>query len=111
MPANKWLDRTQPQTLYLATIVLYINAAFGLITGEVLHWYALLIVAEVLGALGIANERKVGYWAAVAAVAGWVAVFVFYFSVVTALNLLLYVALLALLLHPQSRSYVRTWFK
>jgi hypothetical protein len=111
MPANKWLDRTQPQTLYFATIVLYLNAAFGLISREVFGWPALLIVAEVLGALGIANERKIGYWAAVGAVAGWVAIFVYYFSLVTALNLVLYIALLALLLHPQSRSYVRTWFK
>ena len=30
MAAKRWLDRTQPQTLVMATLVLYINAALGL---------------------------------------------------------------------------------
>src|SRR6202011_3809998 len=60
MPANRWLDRTQPQTLYIAVILLYINAVFGLIFG--LSAIGLLIVAGQVGAgYGIANEKKWGY--------------------------------------------------
>jgi hypothetical protein len=29
MPSNRWVDRTQPQTLMMATVLMYINACFG----------------------------------------------------------------------------------
>jgi hypothetical protein len=94
-----------------ATILLYLNAALGLLAlvsgGGV---FGLLLVAEVVGGLGIANERKVGYWLAVV-----IAVLPLIFVVLnpgaaSLLSLIFEIALVALLLHPQSRSYKRTWF-
>ena len=31
MPSNRWVDRTQPQTLMMATILMYVNAALDLL--------------------------------------------------------------------------------
>jgi hypothetical protein len=112
MPANRWLDRTQPQTLMIATIVMYINGAFGIIDGAFLSPLGLvLVVAPVASGWGIANEKNWGYWLGVVLTAVDVAFLVFFFSAGAFLNLLFAVALLALLLHPQSRSYRRTWFR
>lgn len=112
MPSNKWLDRTQPQTLVTATIILYINAALGLLTsfggGSI---FALLLLASVGAGWGIANEKKWGYWLAVGLTALDVLLTFAAFSGAALINLLFYIALLALLLHPQSREYRKTWFR
>jgi hypothetical protein len=109
---NRWLDRTQPQTLMIATIVMYINAAFGVIgvLGGALSLLGLALVGQVAAGWGIANEKNWGYWLGVALTAFDVAILVLFFSAGAFLNLLFAGALLALLLHPQSRSYRRTWF-
>jgi hypothetical protein len=114
MPANRWVDKTQPQTLYIATIVMYINAVLGLVTGYVLIGSGLgliLVLGPVAAGWGIANEKKWGYWLAVVLTAVMVAFLVSSFGLGGIINLLFYVALLALLLHPQSREYRKTWFK
>jgi hypothetical protein len=115
MPSSqlRWIDRTQPQTLMMATIIMYINAALGLISGEVLYFPlgTVLIIGQVASGLGVANEKKWGYWLGVGLVAFWVAYIVLHFSFVGIITLLFYGALLALLLHPQSRAYRRVWFK
>ena len=112
MPANKWLDRTQPQTLMTATLLMYINAGLQVITGGLFNPFGPeLVVGQVAAGWGIANEKKWGYWLGVAMVLLQLAEFVGYLSFGTALNLLFYGALLALLLHPQSRSYRKIWFR
>jgi hypothetical protein len=110
--SKKWLDRTQPQTLVMATIILYINAALGLLTGlGGGSIFALLLLVSVGAAFGIANEKKWGYWLAVVLTAFDLLLTIAAFSGTALLNLLFYGALLALLLHPQSREYRRTWFR
>ncbi|MGH9056540.1 MAG: hypothetical protein ACRDYY_11870 [Acidimicrobiales bacterium] len=113
MPPLRWLDRTQPQTLMMATILMYINAALGLLYGQelVLPIGTVLVVCSVVAGLGIANEKKWGYWLGVALAVLEVVFTLMYLSPGAVLNLLFYVALVALLLHPQSRSYRRTWFR
>ncbi|HVA76207.1 MAG TPA: hypothetical protein VNF71_16765 [Acidimicrobiales bacterium] len=113
MPANRWLDRTQPQTLMMATILMYVNAALGVIDGEVsaVPIGTVLVVGQVAAGWGIANEKKWGYWLGVVLAAVQLAFIVLYFSFGAVLNLAFFAALLALLLHPQSRSYRKTWFK
>jgi hypothetical protein len=117
MTSLRWVDRTQPQTLMMATVVMYINAAFGLIYGQEFFVLGavpvgiLLIVGQVVSGLGIANEKKWGYWLGVALTALFLAYVIIHFSFLSLLNLLFYGALLALLLHPQSREYRRIWFK
>lgn len=115
MPSSslRWVSRNQPQTLSSATILLYINAALGIITGQVLGFPfgTVLVVGEFVAGLAIANEKKWGYYLGVVLVALWVAFLVFNFAFVAIITLLVYIALLALLLHPHSRSYQKVWFR
>ncbi len=117
---RRWVNPAQPQTLQIAVLLLYLNAAFTVIfqvlpTGS-LSWLLLLFVAGgVLAGFGIANEKKWGYGLGIA-----MAVFPFAlrfyvlgnpFEGTNILTLMFDVALVALLLHPQSRDYQRIWFK
>jgi hypothetical protein len=113
---RKWFDQTQPQTLQGAVMLCYLNAAFAilaLITGAP---YALVALAEGVGAFGIANERKWGYWVAVISSVLYLLAILWLFIVLSLnfwafLNLLFSVVLVVLLLHPQSRSYQKIWFR
>jgi hypothetical protein len=117
MSSLKWVDRTQPQTLMMATIVMYINAGFGLIYGQEfvvlgpVPLGALIIAGQVAAGLGIANEKKWAYWLGVGLTAVFLAYLIVHFSFLSMVNVIFYGALLALLLHPQSREYRRIWFK
>ncbi|MDP9072954.1 MAG: hypothetical protein M3N98_02055 [Actinomycetota bacterium] len=117
MPTNRWLDQTQPQTLYIAVMLLYINAAFSvlsLLLGAISPVLLLLIAGQVGAGWGIANEKKWGY--ALGLVMAFLpfilALVVFHNPFVGNLITLMFeIALVALLLHPQSREYQRIWFK
>ena len=115
MSANRWLDRTQPQTLFMAVVLLYINAAFSALAGGLFNPLGLLIAAGGVGAgYGIANQKKWGYALGVAmAVLPFVLQLLFLGNpfAVGLVSLMFEIALLALLLHPQSREYQRIWFK
>jgi hypothetical protein len=111
---RKFVNQFQPQTLYIATVLLYINAVFDFLSFSPF----LMLTAVVMAAAGygIANELRWGYTLALA-----VAVFRVALLVVIAgadvlgfpliLTLLFDGALVALLAHPQSREYQRIWFK
>ncbi len=119
MSANRWLDRTQPQTLYIAVILLYINAAFSVLAllsaSGIDALLGLVIAAGGVGAgFGIANEKKWGYALGVAMAAlPFVLQLIFFHNpfATNLINLMFEIALLALLLHRQSREYQRIWFK
>jgi hypothetical protein len=116
---RKFLNQAQPQTLVLGTLLLYVNAVFGLLGGIIgagLILGLLTIVGLAVGGYGIANEWKWAYGVAVAAsIVPLVLLFallgfgVFEFPYI--ITLLFDGALVALLLHPESRSYQRIWFK
>jgi hypothetical protein len=114
---TQWLDRSQPQPLYMANMLLYINAVFWILALlEGASYFGILALGALFAGLGIANEKKAGYWGGVV-----VAVLNFLFLVLILLvgganiflflNIIFAAALLALLLHPLSRSYERIWFK
>ncbi|MET0421050.1 MAG: hypothetical protein ABW073_05050 [Acidimicrobiia bacterium] len=115
----KFVNHFQPQTLVIATFLCYIDAVFGLIFGlPATSTLAVLAVVVLLGAggFGIANEKKWGYAVAVGgAVLQLVMLLaVFGLSVFTStaiISLLFDGALVALLLHSESREYQRIWFK
>lgn len=118
-PERQWFNRGQPQTLQIGVILLYLNAAFLVIFGALqggIGLYGLVLAAsQGVGAYGIANERKWGYWLGVGA-AVIVLAFTIYLAAIVGvtnevLNLIFGIALVALLLHPQSRDYRRIWFK
>ncbi|MGH9059166.1 MAG: hypothetical protein ACRDZY_06575, partial [Acidimicrobiales bacterium] len=68
---RQWLNKTQPQTLQIGVVLLYLNAVFFLIFGVLggaLGAIGLVVVAgQAVGGFGIANEHKWGYWLGLAA--------------------------------------------
>ena len=134
---RKWIDRMQPQTLQIATWLLYIKGFFALVElidgGGVLHYFrqrytfgfllGLAVVAlHVAGAFLMANERKFGWkLSVVAAVSPFVLTFVAYTQLDAPIRYRLFgasllsfafdVAVLALLLHPQSKEHQRIWYQ
>ncbi len=118
MPQRRWFDAAHPQTLQIAVILLYINAALTVLFMIVGAAYfiptAMLLVAEGVAANGIANSERWGYVTAVAAsviylmltLVAWLA----WNGGINVFGLLFSVALVALLLHPMTRGYERVWF-
>ena len=113
----KWVNQFQPQTLYMATILCYVDAVFGLLFGGFATPIGLFIIAALgAGGFGIANEKRWGYAVAVIGALAQVLILVLVLGteVLTTLaiiNFLFDIALVALLLHPMSREYQRIWFK
>ncbi len=116
MNEHRFLNRSQPQTLYVAVILGYLDVLFNLL-GVMPAGLILTSFVIAVGAYGIANEKKWGYSVAVAAsflqivlLFAWAGS-----STLTALgpllDLIFYGALVALLLHPMSRDYQRIWFR
>jgi len=125
METRRWTNPTQPQTLQIAVILLYINAVIGAFFGtEIGIMFGmvaglLFALSQGVAAFGIANEKRWGYALGIATAAigllpfgreilsnGVGAIF----SLTMLIALLFPVALFALLVHPQSRDYQRIWF-
>ncbi|MFZ9866582.1 MAG: hypothetical protein ACO3FC_01285, partial [Ilumatobacteraceae bacterium] len=79
---RKWFDRMQPQTLQIASWLLYINGFFALVElidgGDVLHYFRqryswgfffglIVVAAYAAGAYLMANERRLGWQISVVA--------------------------------------------
>ena len=64
MNDRKFVNQFQPQTLFIATVLLYINAVFDFIS--FIPLFMLAAVALAAGGYGIANEKRWGYGLAVA---------------------------------------------
>lgn len=132
-----WFNRMHPQTLQIATWLLYLDGFFALVDlldggGEMYYlrfryagglFIGLVIVAlYALGGLYMANERRLGYRLSVAAaISPFPINFIVYSDLGASLRYRLFgtglisfafnVALLALLLHPQSKEHQRVWFR
>ncbi len=108
----RWFDPHQPQTLQVATFLLYARGVFAL-----LGFSLVLVVLYGAAAIGLANSKKWGY--VVSLVAAFLP-FVFIpfdpggvlsslqFNVI---GLMFDIALVALLLHPMSRDHQKIWFR
>jgi len=114
METRRWTNPSQPQTLQIAVFLFYINAFFGVVYGSIFSSIGLLVVGgDVAAGFGIANERKWGYLLGVGmALLPFVLRLMFGAGLIggSFLNFMFEVALVALLLHPQSRDYERIWF-
>jgi hypothetical protein len=113
---RRWFDSSQPQTLQGAVMLCYITAAFGVLALILGSAPSIVAVLLGVGGFGVANEKRWGYWLAVAAAVLNVlvlvsAVFLGYSLLSLLLSLLFAVVLVALLLHPHSREYQRIWFR
>jgi hypothetical protein len=113
----RWVNQSQPQTLYGATILCYIDAVFGLLFGGFFTVIGLLMLGGLAaGGFGIANEKKWGYAVAVTAAIAQVVLLLLIFGIdvlgfPTILSLMFDGLLVGLLLHPMSRDYQRIWFR
>ena len=140
---RKWFDRMQPQTLQIATMLLYLNGFFALMSvidgndylGYIRdrYWFGLIIglmivALHIFGGLLMANDRKIGYRFGVAAafspfvlrfwalsdLASRVSGQISFYRKISGGNttsLIFEIALCALLLHSQSRSHQRIWYR
>lgn len=129
-----WVNNRQPQTLYIAQVMLYFRGAMAVLFGALFVigdvrlfgsqllatiWILLITVGAIAGAYGIANEQKWGYQLGVAAGAAPFVLRIqrlFDDGLVDALtfdplSLVFDVAILAALLHQQSAQYQRVYFR
>jgi uncharacterized membrane protein len=135
---RKWFDRLQPQTMQIATWLLYLNGFFALISfmdqrdwigygrvdkGALGSLVGIIVLASFIGGgFLMANDRKIGYKLALVAAFSpfvlriWI---LWSYSGFTALDkitgkdtigFIFEAALCALLLHPQSREHQRVWY-
>ena len=118
MSSRRFLNPAQPQTLVIAVYLLYLHAVFLLF--DLLRYgvFPILYVLAVGGGIGagylIANEKKIGYGLGIAMAFYPFLLNFYYFGnplSKSLINLMFEIALVALLLHPQSRDYQRIWFK
>ncbi len=125
-----FVNPRQPQTLYISQILLYITAVGAVLFRSVgegwiealpLRYLVVLLmtIGAGVGAYGIANARKWGYLLGVAAA---LAPFVIRLESIrrvdlfemlrwNPIGLLFDIAILAALVHPESRSYQKQWFQ
>ena len=116
MNDNRWLNPNQPQTLYGATMLSYLDGGFGLLYGLGSPLLMGIAVGLLVGGWGIANEKKWGYWVAVAAAVVQLGLLLLIFGLRVLgfpqiMNLMFDALLVGLLLHPMSRDYQRLWFR
>ena len=135
---RKWFDRLQPQTMQIATWLLYLNGFFALISfmdqrdwigyarvdkGALGSLVGIIVLASFIGGgFLMANDRKIGYKLALVAAFSpfvlriWI---LWSYSGFTALDkitgkdtigFIFEAALCALLLHPLSREHQRVWY-
>jgi len=116
MDTRRWFDPSQPQTLQGAVLFSYLNGAIALLailSGSTPIEAVILLGA--VGAFGIANERRWGYYLCLVAATVFLIVQILIFLIssflfAALLNLIFSVFLMVLLLHPMSRSYQRLYF-
>lgn len=112
----RWINKTLPQTLLIATYLFYIDVVFGVLYGSFRSLLLLpFLVGSIVGGLGISNERKFGYWVGIISSGAYMCLILFLFfrsfSFALVLEMVFSVALFALLAHPYSYLYQRTWFR
>ncbi len=137
LDVRKWFDRMQPQTLQIATWLLYLNGFFALVgflgsddwvgiartqKGFLGVLVGLLVIAGyILGGFLMANDRRLGYRLALVGAFSPFALRIWIlweydfglFDMITGNNFIGFlfdVALCGLLLHPQSREHQRLWY-
>jgi hypothetical protein len=105
----KWINPHQPQTLLIGVYLFYFNAFFALV-----QFSPIILFGSVAAGLGVANEKKLGYYFAIVMAflpLGFRLAYGTLFVPVGLISLLFEIALVVALLHPVSRNYVKLWFK
>lgn len=122
MRSVKLLNQSHPQTLMIATVLLYMTAVLqfvNFILYRNISPFTLLfgVVLPGLGAWATAGNKRWGYYMALVAAGIPVLLLIYYVAVIglgfimsSVLQVIFTIALFALLIHPQSRTYVKEWF-
>ena len=115
MTQRQFFDRSQPQTLQAAVMLSYLTAGLGVLFGLFFgSWPSLILIALAVAAYGVANDRRIGYRAAVVVASLYLLVQVLFLLVVHSfgglLDLVFAGVLVALLVHRDSREYQKIWF-
>ena len=116
MNERRFFNPSQPQTLQIAVLLLYLNAALDFLFYFGSPVFLLIALGMAAGAYGIANEQKWGYGLAVTIAVLRVALLLLAFQLAVLefpliITFIFDSALVALLVHPESRDYQRIWFK
>ncbi len=124
MAPRRFTNPAQPQTLTIAVFLLYFHAAYLLfllfVDGTFPVPYVALVAGGAAAGYGIANEQKWGYGLGIAmAIVPFIMRFDYIVQLIgyrypfgsNLISLMFEIALVVLLLHPQSRDYQRIWFK
>lgn len=120
METRRWVNPSQPATLAAATWFLYAGALVSLVVAVLDPSFLSLLAAALLvtAAYLTANTNSLGWFLGVFTCAGQVAVpaialvedFGDTISLWFVASLVLPIATLALLIHPESRDFQRVWF-
>jgi len=116
MALTRWSNQSLPQTLQIGMFLLYIQAVFGVLFGEIFALFPIglaLVVGAAAAGLGIANEKRWGWLLGIAVSAVDVGLKLMLFSAggfSGAIGLMFAIAQLVLLVHPHSRAYQKIWF-
>ena len=112
---RRWINQTHPQTLLIGVYLLYFDAFWAVVNmvlyGGTSPISILLGAGAAAAGYGIANDRKAGWYGGVALSVIGLAFRLLFFGLGDAIGLLFAVAQVALLVHPMSRNYVKTWFR
>lgn len=117
----RWVNPNHPQTLNIGVILLYIDAFFLVIGGQIASGIGLILaIGSVVAGVGIANDKRPAYYLGVlisAIVPALLLYVVWQDGLDTLLNTsfllsaVFPVAQLAALVHPMSRNYTKIWFE
>ena len=124
---NQWLNRSHPPMLQIAVFLCYFEAISGLLgllglnTGPLANSrevFLFIALGSGLGGVGVANDKKWGYWLALAAASVHIVMFFvvppglfLFLGTSLVISFIFNAALVGLLAHPESREYQKIWFK
>ncbi len=123
---NQWINRSHPQMLYIATVLCYFQAIMGTLPllglrvgGLIANdpWiYLFILVGLAAGGVGIANDKKWGWYLGLSAAIVQIAMFFVIFHLEwlgseLIVGFIFDIALVGLLAHSQTREYVKIWFR
>lgn len=117
----RWVNQNHPQTLNIGVILLYFDAVFMVIGGRITSGLGILLAAgSVAAGVGIANDKRIAWYLGVvlSAILPMILLFVLWsdglstlFDTSFLIGAIFPIAQLLALVHPMSRSYVKTWFE
>ncbi len=119
----RWFNPSHPQTMQTAVFLGYFAAVFGLLFGAGGRDVGLQILTSVglgAGAFGVANNKRIGYYALIVfSVIRVLLILAFLRYSLDIIFVLRYVlnplvfpaALVAAVLHPHTREYQKIWFE